>query len=53
VTNGGRVLGVTAAGASLEEALASVYEAAKRIEFAGVHCRKDIGKHASARVAGD
>jgi phosphoribosylamine---glycine ligase len=53
VTNGGRVLGVTAAGATLEEALASAYEAAKRIQFAGVHYRKDIGRHASARVAGD
>jgi phosphoribosylamine--glycine ligase len=53
VTSGGRVLGVTAAGASLEEALASVYEAAKRIEFAGVHYRKDIGRHVSAGVAGD
>jgi phosphoribosylamine---glycine ligase len=53
VTNGGRVLGVTAAGASLEEALATVYEAAKRIQFAGVHYRKDIGRHASVRVAGD
>ena len=53
VTSGGRVLGVTAAGASLEEALASAYEAAKRIKFEGVHYRKDIGRHASAGVAGD
>ena len=53
VTSGGRVLGVTAMGASLDEALASAYEAAQRIHFAGAHYRKDIGAHASVRVAGD
>jgi phosphoribosylamine---glycine ligase len=53
VTNGGRVLGVTAARASLEEALASAYEAAQRIYFAGAHYRKDIGGHARVQVARD
>jgi phosphoribosylamine---glycine ligase len=47
VTSGGRVLGVTAAGANLDEALGRVYEAAQKIYFAGVHYRKDIGAHAS------
>ena len=47
VTSGGRVLGVTAAGASLDEALASAYEAAGKIRFEGAHYRKDIGAHAS------
>ena len=42
VTNGGRVLGVTAAGGSIERALATVYEAAARIHFDGGHYRKDI-----------
>jgi phosphoribosylamine---glycine ligase len=53
VTSGGRVLGVTATGASLDEALASAYEAAEKIQFAGAHYRKDIGAHASVRGAGD
>jgi phosphoribosylamine--glycine ligase len=51
VTSGGRVLGVTAAGASLDDALARVYEAAQKIQFTGAHYRKDIGAHASARSA--
>ena len=49
VTSGGRVLGVTAAGATLDEALGRVYEAAQKIHFAGAHYRKDIGAHASVR----
>jgi hypothetical protein len=47
VTSGGRVLGVTAAGATLDEALGRVYEAAQEIHFQGAHYRKDIGAHAS------
>lgn len=47
VTSGGRVLGVTAAGPSLDVALASVYDAASRIHFDGMHYRKDIGAHAN------
>jgi phosphoribosylamine---glycine ligase len=47
VTSGGRVLGVTAAGATLDEALGRVYEAAQAIHFQGTHYRKDIGAHAS------
>ncbi len=43
VTSGGRVLGVTATGTSLNDALASAYEAAARIHFDGMHYRKDIG----------
>lgn len=54
VTSGGRVLGVTAAGPSLDVALASVYEAASRIHFDGMHYRKDIGAHANhLKAAGD
>jgi phosphoribosylamine--glycine ligase len=51
VTNGGRVLGVTAAGPTLEAALASVYEAAARIHFEGMHYRKDIGRHGNSMKA--
>ena len=43
VTSGGRVLGVTAAGDSLERALSTVYQAAAKISFEGMHYRKDIG----------
>jgi len=46
VTNGGRVLGVTAAGGSIERALATVYEAAAKIHFEGAHYRKDIAASA-------
>jgi phosphoribosylamine--glycine ligase len=53
MTSGGRVLGVTANGASLAESLSRAYVAAGRITFAGVHYRKDIGAHASVRAAGD
>jgi phosphoribosylamine--glycine ligase len=41
------VLGVTAAGGTLDEALGRVYEAAQKIHFAGAHYRKDIGAHAN------
>ena len=51
LTNGGRVLGVTAAATSLKAALVSAYEAASRIQFAGMHYRKDIGAHATERRA--
>lgn len=43
VTNGGRVLGVTALGATLEEARAKAYAAADRISFEGKQLRRDIG----------
>ena len=43
VTSGGRVLGVTAKGKTLEEALQKSYAAAKEITFTDVHYRKDIG----------
>jgi phosphoribosylamine--glycine ligase len=46
ITNGGRVLGVTAAAATLENALASAYLGASKIHFEGMHYRKDIGAHA-------
>jgi phosphoribosylamine--glycine ligase len=54
VTNGGRVLGVTAAAATLDDSLALAYAAVSRIHFAGMHYRKDIGAHAThLRAAGD
>ncbi len=44
VTNGGRVLGVTAKGADLVTARANAYEATKWIDFDNKYMRNDIGK---------
>ncbi len=44
VTAGGRVLGVTAAGETLDDALARCYDSASRIRWDGLHYRRDIGK---------
>ncbi len=44
LTNGGRVLGVTAKGATLREARANAYEAAEWIHFENRYMRHDIGK---------
>ena len=45
-TAGGRVLGVTAVGRSLEQALTNAYWAAGLIHFDGMYYRRDIGKEA-------
>ena len=42
VTNGGRILNVTATGASIEDARARVYEACELISFDGAQYRRDI-----------
>ena len=44
LTAGGRVLGITATGGTLEEAIAAAYAAAKPISFQDMHFRTDIGK---------
>jgi phosphoribosylamine--glycine ligase len=44
VTNGGRVLGVTAAGDTLQAALAKAYEAVGKVHFVGMQYRADIGR---------
>lgn len=43
VTSGGRVLGVSASGRTLKEALERAYKAADRIQFEGKYYRRDIG----------
>ncbi len=53
VTSGGRVLGVTATGATLEVALGRAYQATAKITFEGAHYRKDIGTAAKSRAAGE
>jgi phosphoribosylamine--glycine ligase len=53
LTAGGRVLGVTATGANLNQALASCYEAVADIRWEGMQFRRDIGRHRPAeRIAG-
>ncbi|MGL5259348.1 MAG: phosphoribosylamine--glycine ligase [Lachnospiraceae bacterium] len=44
VTNGGRVLGITAKGKDLKEARANAYEATKWVNFENKYMRNDIGK---------
>jgi phosphoribosylamine--glycine ligase len=54
VTNGGRVLGVTAPAPSIEMALENAYGAIRTIHFDGMHYRRDIAARANrVRSAGD
>ena len=46
VTNGGRVLGVTGLGNTIKDAIDKTYQAVQKINFAGMHYRKDIGARA-------
>jgi phosphoribosylamine--glycine ligase len=50
VTAGGRVLGVTATGATLEEALDCAYTGMSRVNFEGMYFRGDIGYRALRKV---
>jgi phosphoribosylamine--glycine ligase len=45
LTAGGRVLGVTATGTTLDDALRRCYASAGEIHWDGIHYRRDIGKH--------
>jgi phosphoribosylamine--glycine ligase len=49
VTNGGRVLGVTATAETLEGALKRAYDAMGKIRFEGMYYRRDIGRRAVAK----
>lgn len=46
VTNGGRVLGITAFGATIEEAVQNVYAGVEKVNFPGMHFRRDIAHRA-------
>jgi phosphoribosylamine---glycine ligase len=46
VTSGGRVLGLTATGDSLHQALSRAYQALAEIQFEGIYYRRDIGHRA-------
>jgi phosphoribosylamine--glycine ligase len=50
VTNGGRVLGVTALGKDLKAAQAAAYAAVEKIHFAGAHFRRDIAAKAFPKL---
>jgi phosphoribosylamine---glycine ligase len=43
LTDGGRILGVTATDKDLASAMMLAYEAVNKIHFEGMHCRRDIG----------
>jgi phosphoribosylamine---glycine ligase len=49
VTNGGRVLGVTALGGDISSAMTRAYQAVQKIHWDGVHYRTDIGRKAIER----
>lgn len=53
LTAGGRVLGVTATGTTLKEAIASAYTAVSKITFDKMHYRSDIGQKAMRRMQGE
>jgi len=50
VTAGGRVLGVTAMGATLSDARKNAYEAVAKIHFDGSYFRRDIGVSVPSRI---
>jgi phosphoribosylamine--glycine ligase len=49
VTNGGRVLGVTAVGNTLKDAITRAYNAVDEIKWTNCYCRRDIGDKALNR----
>jgi phosphoribosylamine--glycine ligase len=49
-TSGGRVLGVTASGTDLPDAIATAYEGVRHIDFEGMHYRRDIGSKGLGRA---
>ncbi|MDD3088355.1 MAG: phosphoribosylamine--glycine ligase [Candidatus Omnitrophica bacterium] len=50
VTDGGRVMVVSALGKDIKEAMANAYRGVKKIHFEGMHYRKDIGYRAIQRM---
>jgi phosphoribosylamine--glycine ligase len=46
ITNGGRVLGVTALGQNFSDAISAAYSSAQHVAFDGMHFRRDIGSRA-------
>jgi len=50
ISSGGRVLAVTSLEKDIPSAISKVYEAVKKIEFSGMHYRKDIGAKAISKI---
>jgi phosphoribosylamine--glycine ligase len=50
VTDGGRVLGITGIGNSIDEAIQYAYAGVNQIQFEGCHFRRDIGYRALQRI---
>ena len=50
LTNGGRVLGVTALGDSLQQAISNAYSAADKVNWPNKYSRQDIGKKGLAKL---
>ena len=50
LTDGGRVLGVTALGSDIPQAIHNAYAAVEKIHFTGAHYRSDIGKKALKKI---
>ena len=46
VTDGGRVLGITAVASDIPKAIKRAYEAVEKVRFEGMHYRRDIGQKA-------
>jgi phosphoribosylamine--glycine ligase len=53
LSTGGRVLGVTATAEDLPRAVACAYTAVSKIEFEGMHYRRDIGAKGLSRLSSD
>ncbi|MDY6786368.1 MAG: phosphoribosylamine--glycine ligase [Cyanobacteriota bacterium] len=51
ITDGGRVLGVTGVGDTIEDAIAKAYQGMDCIEFEGIYYRKDIGDRIRPSIA--
>ncbi len=50
ITAGGRILGVTASGSDIEQAVMKAYEAIEKISFTNAHYRRDIAHRALVRI---
>ena len=50
ITTGGRVLGVTARGANIQQAVTEVYSAVSKISWSGMHYRRDIARKALSQT---
>jgi phosphoribosylamine--glycine ligase len=53
VTKGGRVLGVTATGSTIQGATSAAYEGVQKITWTGMHYRRDIGQRALSHFTED